>query len=161
MTDLYALWQLSFPNHPSPNPLNHENWKLLGFQSDDPLRDFRGSGIFGLHNLLFFAHKYPRTWEKMADLNHRRGERFPFTVASFNVTMMLFELLGWGWKTPGQSTCRNPVHHFLIHQQRVGPLVGEAKEGGSLIRCWFLGCRIFVREGCNVNLMNEPIGNLF
>jgi hypothetical protein len=30
-------------------------------------------------------------------------------VASFNVTMMLFELLGWGWKTKDVSSCTNQV----------------------------------------------------
>jgi len=28
----------------------------------------------------------------------------PFVIASFNITMLVFELLGFGWKNPGKST---------------------------------------------------------
>jgi len=42
----------------------------------------------------------------------RPGEHYPFAVASFNITMMLFEILGWGWKTPGKSTAKNSSVFF-------------------------------------------------
>jgi hypothetical protein len=85
------------------------------------MRDFRGTGIFGLQNFLFLAEKYPTTWQRIVDLQESRGkwcatrflrdlgERYPVAIASFNVTMMLFEFLGWGWKTPGQSSCKDTV----------------------------------------------------
>lgn len=41
---------------------------------------------------------------------------YPFVVASFNVTMMIFELLGWGWKTKGMSTALNQVFHLQYSQ---------------------------------------------
>eukprot|EP01127_Copromyxa_protea_P020484 TRINITY_DN686_c0_g1_i2.p1 TRINITY_DN686_c0_g1~~TRINITY_DN686_c0_g1_i2.p1 ORF type:complete len:301 (-),score=64.29 TRINITY_DN686_c0_g1_i2:47-949(-) len=107
MDDLVLLWKIAFPEEPVPNPLPDDRWKALGFQSDDPLRDFRGTGIFGLQNFLFMAEKYPTTWSRIVDLNEEKGERYPVAIASFNVTMMLFELLGWGWRTPGQTTCKD------------------------------------------------------
>jgi len=116
MLDLHCFWKNQFPDVELPDNLESELWKKLGFQSENPLRDFRGSGIFGLNNMLFFAEKYPNRFSHLLDLNETRpGEHYPFAVASFNITMMLFELLGWGWKTPGKSTAKNPaVYHRLI-----------------------------------------------
>ena len=37
-----------------------EDWKTLGFQGTDPATDFRGMGMLGLTQLLFFAQNYPR-----------------------------------------------------------------------------------------------------
>jgi len=116
MSELYLLWKKEFPDVEIPDNLESELWKKLGFQSENPLRDFRGSGIFGLKNMLFFAEKYPKCFSDLVDIDQsREGEQYPFAVASFNVTMMLFELLGWGWKTPGKSTVKDPaVYHRLV-----------------------------------------------
>jgi len=67
--------------------------------------------------MLFFAEKYPKCFTDLVDLDQSRdGEHYPFAVASFNVTMMLFEVLGWGWKTPGKSTAKDPaVYHRLVN----------------------------------------------
>jgi len=116
MSELYLLWKVVFPEIEVPSNIESELWKKLGFQSDNPLRDFRGSGIFGLKNMLFFAEKYSKSFFYLLDMDEKRpGEHYPFAVASFNITMMLFELLGWGWKTPGKSTTKNPaVFHRLV-----------------------------------------------
>lgn len=34
-------------------------WKLIGFQRETPLTDFRGGGILSLHHLLAFVERYP------------------------------------------------------------------------------------------------------
>jgi hypothetical protein len=107
--DLVNLWNLFFK---SDFTLNSHDWKLLGFQSDNPLTDFRASGIFGLKNILYFAEKYPTKFKLLADIHgtrDRHGESYPFAIASFNVTMLICELLGWGWKTPGVSTANDPT----------------------------------------------------
>jgi len=106
--ELVRLWTLFFPE--DPFTLQSSLWKKLGFQSDNPLTDFRASGFFGLKNLLFFAEKYPAKFQWLVDIQEKRsGEYYPFAIASFNVTMMICELLGWGWKRPGVSTAKDPV----------------------------------------------------
>lgn len=108
MQSLYKLWQVGFGDDAPVYNLVSQDWKKLGFQSDDPMRDFRGVGIFGLEQILFFAEKCPAKFRHILDIEHYRGsEMYPFVVASFNVTMMIFELLGWGWKTKGISTALN------------------------------------------------------
>jgi len=85
--------------------------KKIGFQSDDPIRDIRGTGAFGVNNLLFFAEKYPLKFRRLIGLDTRHAtddDKYPFVVGAFNITMMIFELLGWGWKTAGKSTAKNP-----------------------------------------------------
>jgi len=103
--DLVKLWQLFFSE---PFPLQSPDWKKLGFQSENPLSDFRASGIFGLKNILYFAEKYPTKFQLLVDIHGQRpGGGYPFAIASFNVTMMICELLGWGWKRPGISTAKD------------------------------------------------------
>jgi hypothetical protein len=35
-----------------------KQWSEIGFQGDDPSTDFRGMGLLGLENLLFFSTHY-------------------------------------------------------------------------------------------------------
>lgn len=36
-------------------------WTEIGFQGDDPATDFRGMGLLGLNQLLFFAERFPES----------------------------------------------------------------------------------------------------
>jgi len=93
-----------------PDNLESDLWKNIGFQSDEPTRDIRGTGTFGISNLLFMCEKYPQKFRLLAGLDARittSPEKYPFAVGAFNVTMMIYELLGWGWKTAGKSTAKN------------------------------------------------------
>jgi hypothetical protein len=121
---LTQLWSICFKDElklhvqtdSGASPLENPLWKKIGFQSDDPVRDIRGTGSFGLRNLLYFAEKYPQQFRKFSGVDEadkdtekeeEGPERYPFVVGAFNVTMMLYELLGWGWKTAGVSTAKN------------------------------------------------------
>jgi len=112
--ELLRLWNIFFPEEPFS--LQSPLWKKLGFQSDNPLTDFRASGFFGLKNILYFAEKYPSKFHLLVDVHEKRpGSYYPFAIASFNITMLICELLGWGWKRPGVSTAKDPkVKHKLI-----------------------------------------------
>jgi len=106
--DIYKLWQLTFPREPAPEPVS-QKWTSLGFQGDHPLRDIRGCGLFGMKQILFFAQKYPESFLLCASPDQRESDtKMPFVIAGFNVTMGIFELLGFGWKNPGKSTGKNP-----------------------------------------------------
>jgi hypothetical protein len=62
--------QVGFKGENLDYQLISDDWKKLGFQSDDPMRDFRGTGIFGVEQLLFFADKCPQKFHYVLDLQH-------------------------------------------------------------------------------------------
>ncbi|KAI5066055.1 hypothetical protein GOP47_0018679 [Adiantum capillus-veneris] len=70
-------------------------WKIMGWQGSDPSTDFRGGGFISLENLLFFARKFPRTFQQL--LSKEGGRRstweYPFAVAGVNITFMLIQML--------------------------------------------------------------------
>jgi len=56
---LERLWQVILPEEKTPGQVS-EQWKRLGFQGKDPSTDFRGMGLLGLLNLVYFAENYSR-----------------------------------------------------------------------------------------------------
>lgn len=90
---LLKLWKLIFPNDPLSSRVS-DQWKILGFQGTDPASDFRGMGLLGLHNLIYFAEKYTDTFRAIVKRNVDRGSRdYPAAVAGINITQLLFETL--------------------------------------------------------------------
>ena len=90
---LLQLWTLIFPSNPLTARVS-EQWKILGFQGTDPASDFRGMGLLGLNNLLYFAEKYTDTFRAIVKRNVDRGSRdYPAAVAGINITQLLFEML--------------------------------------------------------------------
>jgi len=98
---LKTLWKFGFGEDSIfPADIVSVDWKKLGFQSDDPQRDFRATGIYGVRNILFLAEKYPQSFRRFTNLDGaRKVEVYPFAITCFNLTMMVMELLGWGWKS--------------------------------------------------------------
>ncbi|GBM98692.1 ELMO domain-containing protein 1 [Araneus ventricosus] len=54
---LLRLWSLLNPDRPLQNRISKQ-WTDIGFQGDDPKTDFRGMGVLGLDNLLYFATEH-------------------------------------------------------------------------------------------------------
>ncbi|KAJ8763200.1 hypothetical protein K2173_025585 [Erythroxylum novogranatense] len=91
---LRQLWRLSFPERELPS-LKSELWKEMGWQGSDPSTDFRGGGFISLENLIYFAMKYPESFQRL--LHKKDGERadweYPFAVAGINISFMLAQML--------------------------------------------------------------------
>ncbi|KNA24446.1 hypothetical protein SOVF_015730 [Spinacia oleracea] len=91
---LKQLWRLAFPNRELP-PLKSELWKEMGWQGTDPSTDFRGGGYISLENLIYFAEKYPDSFQCL--LHKKDGQRaeweYPFAVAGINISFMLAQML--------------------------------------------------------------------
>uniref|UniRef100_A0A8C5DWJ0 ELMO domain-containing protein n=1 Tax=Gouania willdenowi TaxID=441366 RepID=A0A8C5DWJ0_GOUWI len=51
---LMKLWKELRPDTPLSSRISKQ-WCEIGFQGSDPKTDFRGMGLLGLHNLLYFA----------------------------------------------------------------------------------------------------------
>lgn len=94
---LSLLWQYSYPEENLINRRSRQ-WSSLGFQGLDPATDFRGVGVFGLQNILYFAEKYPQQFRSMLQ-GRWPMESYPFAISGLNMTMMLFELMGIGLKS--------------------------------------------------------------
>jgi len=90
---LMRFWKAVFPNTILESRVS-EQWKLIGFQGTDPATDFRGMGVLGLSNLLYFAEAYPDQFRKIVQVQAERKERdYPVAVAGINITQMLFDVL--------------------------------------------------------------------
>lgn len=97
----------------------------IGFQQKKPESDFRGCGVFGLKNLVYFGKNHPHrfqqqlgsattaaSWNENGELVDNpeatspsgKAIPYPFVIASLNVTMMLFDILGCGMNS---SKCSN------------------------------------------------------
>jgi len=91
---LKQLWRLAYPDKELPS-LKSEFWKEMGWQGPDPSTDFRGGGFISLENLIFFAKKYPDSFQRL--LNKLEGKRaeweYPFAVAGINISFMLAQML--------------------------------------------------------------------
>ncbi|KAL8136525.1 hypothetical protein V2J09_002526 [Rumex salicifolius] len=91
---LKQLWILAFPDKGIP-PLKSELWKEMGWQGTDPSTDFRGGGFISLENLIYFADKYPASFQRL--LHKTDGSRaeweYPFAVAGVNISFVLAQML--------------------------------------------------------------------
>ncbi|MCL7033847.1 hypothetical protein MKW94_003375 [Papaver nudicaule] len=91
---LKQLWRLAYPSRELP-PLKSELWKEMGWQGSDPSTDFRGGGFISLENLIYFAKKYPESFQSL--LHKKEGRRaeweYPFAVAGINISFMLAQML--------------------------------------------------------------------
>lgn len=64
-------WMLAYPDSPEINRIS-SNWRLLGFQSDDPRFDFKCAGLVTLENLVYFAENYRLVFREIL----RESQRF-------------------------------------------------------------------------------------
>ncbi|XP_052295654.1 uncharacterized protein LOC102630365 isoform X5 [Citrus sinensis] len=101
---LKQLWRLAYPGRELP-PLKSELWKEMGWQGTDPSTDFRGGGFISLENLIFFAKKYPDSFQRL--LHKQDGTRaeweYPFAVAGINISFMLIQMLDLQSGKPSSS----------------------------------------------------------
>eukprot|EP01103_Thecamoeba_quadrilineata_P003495 TRINITY_DN13261_c0_g1_i1.p1 TRINITY_DN13261_c0_g1~~TRINITY_DN13261_c0_g1_i1.p1 ORF type:complete len:303 (+),score=30.02 TRINITY_DN13261_c0_g1_i1:51-959(+) len=86
---LLQFWNILKPSVPLPSRKT-KRWQELGFQGEDPATDFRGMGILGLDNLLYFASNYTQDAQRIADLD------YGLAIAGINLTYHLMELLKEG-----------------------------------------------------------------
>ena len=102
---LRRLWECGFPGVPLAERVS-DHWLHLGFQGPDPATDFRGMGILGLANLVYFGEHYPDVFRRLVAAQGKRD--YPLACAGINVTLMLIELLRMSDGTPEQVQQRPP-----------------------------------------------------
>lgn len=104
------LWTRAYPSEPVPD-IPAEQWKRLGFQGTNPATDFRGSGLCGIDCLLAIVEhsEFFHALMKSAD-----AHEIPFATAGINIVSMIFELMGWGFKSPGIPTGNSPTTYRTL-----------------------------------------------
>ena len=70
-----------------------KQWTDIGFQGDDPSTDFRGMGLLGLDNLLFFSTVYKEAARHILQHSLHPIHGFPFAIVGINLTHMAYSLL--------------------------------------------------------------------
>lgn len=90
---LESLWMHLKPNLLRSKQRHSKEWGELGFQGLDPATDFRGMGLLGLEQLVYFSKQYPNEAIYLLDLsNDATMAYFPFAATSINITALVFQL---------------------------------------------------------------------
>lgn len=89
---LLKLWSLLVPNEALESRVTKQ-WQHIGFQGDDPKTDFRGMGILGLENLLFFATEYSQVSSHVFSHSQHPKYGYVFAIVGINLTSMAYCLL--------------------------------------------------------------------
>jgi len=102
---LLQLWSLLQPGVPLMTRKTKQ-WQNIGFQGDDPKTDFRGMGLLGLKNLLYFTKEYNTAARHILSHSHHPKHgfytslepytptvRYSFAIVGINLTHMAYRLL--------------------------------------------------------------------
>lgn len=72
------------------------NWTSIGFQGNDPSTDFRGMGVFGLMQLVFFAEQFPESALSVLSASSHPTKGYPFAITGINLTHLTVKLMTEG-----------------------------------------------------------------
>lgn len=105
---LIDLWDYLMPETNLDGRITKQ-WQDIGFQGDDPKTDFRGMGMLGLENLLYFAKEYNNAAIHVLSHSHHPSYGYAFAIVGINLTSMAWQLMKDGLaKTYVYNSC-NPV----------------------------------------------------
>ncbi|KAG8253965.1 ELMO domain-containing protein 2-like [Homalodisca vitripennis] len=88
---LMKLWNKLKPDEPLTSRTSKQ-WREIGFQGDDPKTDFRGMGILGLDNLIYFAEEYPGPAGHVLSHSLHPKYGYDFAIVGINLTSMAYHL---------------------------------------------------------------------
>jgi len=89
---LLELWRLLQPDRALDKRVTKQ-WQDIGFQGEDPKTDFRGMGLLGLQNLIYFAREYSSAARHILSHSHHPKFGFSFAIVGINLTSLALKLL--------------------------------------------------------------------
>lgn len=89
---LLQLWTLLQPDTPLHKRVTKQ-WQTIGFQGEDPKTDFRGMGMLGLSNLVYFAKEFSSAARHILSHSHHPQFGYSFAIVGINLTHMAYKLL--------------------------------------------------------------------
>ncbi|XP_074026772.1 ELMO domain-containing protein 2 [Leptinotarsa decemlineata] len=114
---LYELWEKLMPNEKLEGRITKQ-WQDIGFQGEDPKTDFRGMGLLGLENLLFFASEHQNPAQHVLSHSHHPVYGYCFAIVGINLTSLAWILLKDGsaktyvYNTSGSVPSIRHFHQF-------------------------------------------------
>ncbi|GCB69500.1 hypothetical protein scyTo_0008396 [Scyliorhinus torazame] len=92
---LIKLWDLLMPHVHLESRITKQ-WGDIGFQGDDPKTDFRGMGMLGLHNLVFFGDHYTAAARQTLSHSNHPKIGYSYAIVGINLTEMAYSLMKSG-----------------------------------------------------------------
>ncbi|NXK20861.1 ELMD2 protein, partial [Arenaria interpres] len=89
---LIELWNLLMP-HENLKARITKQWCDIGFQGDDPKTDFRGMGLLGLVNLVYFSKHYTNEARQILSRSNHPKLGYSYAIVGINLTEMAYSLL--------------------------------------------------------------------
>ncbi|NXD40588.1 ELMD2 protein, partial [Copsychus sechellarum] len=89
---LIELWNLLMP-HENLKARISKQWCDIGFQGDDPKTDFRGMGLLGLVNLVYFSKHYTNEARQILSRSNHPKLGYSYAIVGINLTEMAYSLL--------------------------------------------------------------------
>lgn len=89
---LIDLWKALKPASSIPT-IPSSAWKEIGFQGDDPATDFRGMGLLGLEQLLYFSTNDTDNARLALNNSNATVKWYSFAIVGINITGFMNELL--------------------------------------------------------------------
>lgn len=86
---LITLWETLFPEEELKSRVSPQ-WKILGFQGNDPATDFRGMGLLAVKHLLYMATHYTTLLKELCQ-NQTDDHYYPVATAGINMSKFLFD----------------------------------------------------------------------
>lgn len=68
-------------------------WTEVGFQGDDPATDFRGMGLLGLNQLIYFSTAYNTEACSIMRKSNHPTKGYPFAIVGISMTSLVRDLL--------------------------------------------------------------------
>jgi len=118
---LNHLWESIFPNRRRNGGMITAEWGEIGFQGSDPATDFRGMGLLGLVQLLYFTTNYPSKARKVLLSSNHPRRFYPFAATGINITSLILEFLN-----------QQRFHEKLLHTLEKGrtAIFSDFRNGG-------------------------------
>ncbi|XP_038610916.1 ELMO domain-containing protein 2 isoform X3 [Tachyglossus aculeatus] len=92
---LIKLWNQLMPNEKLKTRITKQ-WGDIGFQGDDPKTDFRGMGMLGLVNLVYFSEHYANEAHQILSRSNHPKLGYSYAIVGINLTEMAYSLLKSG-----------------------------------------------------------------
>ncbi|KAF9122100.1 hypothetical protein BGX30_002206 [Mortierella sp. GBA39] len=89
---LMLLWDLLSP-HDKLEGRYTKQWTEIGFQGKDPATDFRGMGMLGLDDLVYYAKYYPMSSKNALECSHDDISWYSFAIVGINITSFAVQTL--------------------------------------------------------------------
>ncbi|KAG0336426.1 ELMO domain-containing protein 1 [Podila humilis] len=90
--EVVGFWELLCPNKKLTERYTKQ-WTDIGFQGKDPATDFRGMGMLGLDDLVYYAKYYPMSSKQALECSNHETQWYSFAIVGINITAFAVQTL--------------------------------------------------------------------